>query len=57
MPWEQINAVDKVESAAKQNTTCENAFAENFAKSRQMHARKQVCGDEFATASNILVTH
>ena len=39
----------QVESAAKRNTTCENTFAEYFAKSKQMHARKTVCGDEFAT--------
>ena len=38
----------QVESA---RTTCENTFAENFAKSKQMHARKQVCGNEFATTS------
>ena len=38
----------QAESAASE-TTCENTFAANFAKSKQMHARKTVCGDEFAT--------
>ena len=39
----------QVESAAWRNTTFENRFAENLAKSRQMYARKQVCGNKFAT--------
>ena len=39
----------QVQYAAKRNTACENTFVENFAKLKQMHARKKVCGDEFAT--------
>ena len=28
---------------------CENTFAANFAKSKQIYAQKTICGDEFAT--------
>ena len=34
---------------SERNTTWENTSAEKFAKSKEMHARKAVCSDEFAT--------
>ena len=39
----------QIESGPKRNTACENTFAINFAKLRQMHARKKLYGDEFTT--------
>ena len=33
---------------SERNTTCENIFA---TKSKQIYARKMICGDEFATIS------
>ena len=56
-----IMAVDKrcatngrylqAKSAASEIQRVKNTFAENFSKSKQIHARKTVCGDEFATIS------
>ena len=34
---------------SERNTTCENTIVANFAKSKQIYARKTICGDEFAT--------
>ena len=33
----------QTESGPKRNTACENTFAINFAKLKQMHARKELC--------------
>ena len=41
----------QAESATSEIQPVENTFAENFAKSKQMQARKTVCVDEFATKS------
>ena len=38
----------QAESAASEIQHGKNTFAENFSKSKQMHARKTVCGYEFA---------
>ena len=37
----------QAESAASKIEHVKNTFAETFAKSKQMHARKIVCDDEF----------
>ena len=44
----------KVESAASEIQRVKIYLRKNFAKSRQMHARKLVCGDEFATSSKLI---
>ena len=36
---------------SERNTTWENTFAANYAKSKQIYARKTICGDESATYS------
>ena len=40
----------QAESAASKIEHVKNIFVENFATSKQMHARKIVCGDEFTEA-------
>ena len=39
----------QAKSAASEIQHVKNTFTEDFAKSKQMHARKTVCGNEFAT--------
>ena len=41
----------QVESAASKIQRVKIHLRKNFAKSKQMHVRKQICGDEFATMS------
>ena len=39
----------QAESAASKIQHVKNTFAKNFAKSKQMHTQKTVCGNEFAS--------
>ena len=39
----------QAESAASEIQHVKNTFVENCVKSKQMHAQKMVCGNEFAT--------
>ena len=42
----------QAESAASKTQHVKNTFAKNFEKSKQMHAQKTACGNEFAKVSS-----